>query len=125
MSEFVLIQGRVTAWNLDNPHSSLSVEAVDDSGEMQTWHFEGASRTFLARNGVQDRSFRPGELVKLAVNRVRTGEPAGAMCFGIKADGQTVPLNDGTCNAARVAETWKANGWLDSTQHLQSRTPAR
>jgi hypothetical protein len=43
------------------------------------------------------------------------------MCFGIKADGQILTLNDGTCNAATVVDTWKSYGWLDSTRHLESR----
>jgi hypothetical protein len=124
MSLFMLIEGRVTAWHLDNPHSSLRIEAVDENGDMQTWRFEGGARVFAVRNGVRDGTFREGELVRVVINRVRTGEPAGAMCFGIKTDGRTFPLNDGTCNAIRVVETWKSNGWLDSTQHLESR-PAR
>lgn len=124
MSQFLLIEGRVTAWHLHNPHSSLEVEAVDENGDMQTWRFEGAARVFAVRNGISDGTFGEGELIKVVINRVRTGERAGAMCFGIKADGQILTLNDGTCNAATVVEIWKSYGWLDSTRHLESR-PAR
>ena len=124
MSQFVLIEGRVTAWYLRNPHSSLEVEAVDENGDMQTWRFEGTSRVFAVQNGIQDQTLRENDLIKVVVNRVRTGERAGAMCFGIKADGQILTLNDGTCNAATVVEIWKSYGWLDSTRHLESR-PAK
>ena len=124
MSQFLLIEGRVTAWHFQNPHSSLEVEAVDENGDMQVWRFEGASRVFAMPKGISDRTFREGELIKVIINRVRTGERAGAMCFGIKADGRILPLNDGTCNATTVVEIWKSYGWLDSTRHLESR-PAR
>ena len=124
VSQFLLIEGRVTAWHLHNPHSSLAVEAVDENGDMQTWRFEGASRVFAVPNGISDGTFREGELIKVVINRVRTGERAGAMCFGIKADGRILTLNDGICNATTVVEIWKSYGWLDSTRHLGSR-PAR
>jgi hypothetical protein len=79
---------------------------------------------FAVQNGIQDQTLRENDLIKVVVNRVRTGERAGAMCFGIKADGQILTLNDGTCNAAAVVDIWKSYGWLDSTRHLESR-PAK
>jgi hypothetical protein len=124
LSQFLLIEGRVAAWRLNNPHSSLELEALDEAGDMQTWHFEGASRVFALMHGISDRTFSKGDRIKVVINPVRTGERAGAMCFGIKADEPVFPLNDGTCNAAKVVETWKSQGWLDSTTHLGLR-PAR
>lgn len=124
MSQFMLIEGRITAWRLQNPHSSMQVEAVDENGEMQTWTFQGAGRQWALDHGVRDGSLRRGDTVKVVMNRVRSGERKGAMCFGIKTDGSTLPLNDGTCNAAAIIEVWESNGWLDSTGHLQIR-PAR
>ena len=75
-------------------------------------------------HGISDRTFRKGDPIKVVINRVRTAERAGAMCFGIMAGEPVFPLNDGTCNAAKVVENWKSRGWLDSTTHLESR-PAR
>jgi len=120
MSQFVLVEGRITAWRLSNPHSTLRVEAVDEDGEMQTWSFEGAARVWAVGHGVRDDTLRLGETVKVVMNRVRSGERAGAMCFGIKADGATLPLNEGTCNAAAMIGIWESNDWLETTRHLES-----
>jgi len=123
LSQHQLVEGRVTDWHYNNPHSWLYIEAVDENGELQTWSFEGAARVHATRQGVTGHTFRKGELVRVVMSPLRDGRRAGAMCFVVKEDQSIARPNDGTCNAVGVIDTWKSNGWLESTGHLE-RHPA-
>jgi hypothetical protein len=124
LSEHVLIEGRVTDWNYNNPHSWLLIEALDENGEMQTWSFEGAAPVHATRQGVTGNTFRKGEAVRVVASPLRDGRQAGALCFVVKEDGSIVHPNDGVCNSVGVIERWETNGWLASTKHLDSHPAA-
>jgi len=124
MSRHVLVEGNVTSWDFDNPHSRLHIEGLDENGQMQTWSFEGAARVQAARQGVSGSTFRKGEFVRVIMSPLRDGRRTGAMCFVIKEDGNPVRPSDGTCNALTVIESWQVNGWIDDTAHLAERPTA-
>ena len=113
-SQFMLIEGHVTAWNYNNPHSWLHVEATDENGEKQAWSFEGASIVHAARQGVNGNSFHKGEFLRVVMSPLRNGRSAGAMCFVVKEDESIVRPNDGTCDSLGVIEQWQSNGWLEN-----------
>ena len=117
-SQFMLVEGHVTAWNYNNPHSWLHIEATDENGEAQAWSFEGASIVHAARQGVNGNSFRKGEFLRVVMNPLRNDRPAGAMCFIVKEDGSIVRPNDGTCDSAAVIEQWESSGWLENGSYL-------
>ena len=121
LSQHQLVEGRVTAWNYNNPHSWLHIEFEDDNGEMQSWSFEGAAPVHAARQGVTGNTFRRGEFLRVVMSPIRDGRQAGAMCFVVKEDGSIVRPNDGTCDSHTVISTWEANGWLQSTDNLGTR----
>jgi len=126
LSQHRVIEGRVTDWNYNNPHSWLHIEAVDENGDMQTWSFEGAAPVHAARQGVNGTTFRKGEHVRVVMSPIRDGRRAGAMCFVVKEDGSFARPNDGVCNAEDVISQWQSNDWLDHTAHLETRpAPAR
>lgn len=118
LSTHKLIEGRVTEWNYNNPHSWLIIEGLDANGEMTTWSFEGAARVHAARQGVTGETFRKGEFVRVVMSPLRDGRNAGAMCFVVKEDGSMARPNDGICDSLAVIDTWRANGWLDGAKHL-------
>src|SRR3970282_2798730 len=62
LSQHQLIEGRITEWHYNNPHSWLHVEAEDETGEMQTWSFEGAGRVHAASHGVTRNPVCTGEV---------------------------------------------------------------
>lgn len=124
LSRHRLVEGKVTSWDFNNPHSWLHIEGLDENGEMQTWSFEGAAPMHAARQGVSGATFHKGEFVRVVMSPLRDGRPAGAMCFVIKEDGSVVRPNDGTCDSLAVIESWQANGWTDSTAHLEQRSAA-
>ena len=122
LSRHRLVEGNVTSWDFNNPHSWLHIEGLDENGEMQTWSFEGAAPMHAARQGVSGATFRKGEFVRVVMSPLRDGRPAGAMCFVIKDDDSVVRPNDGTCDALAIIESWQANGWIDDTAHLAERS---
>jgi hypothetical protein len=120
LSQHVLIEGRVTDWNYNNPHSWLIIEGVDENGEKQTWSFEGAAPVHATRQGVTGNTFKKGEAVRVIASPLRDGRRAGAMCFVVKEDTSIVRPNDGICNSVDVIAQWETSGWLASTKHLDS-----
>jgi hypothetical protein len=119
MSQHKLVEGRVTAWNYNNPHSWLHME-VEVDGEMQNWSFEGASPVHAARQGVTGVTFRKGEYLRVIMSPIRDGRNAGAMCFVVKEDGSYARPNDGTCDSLSIISKWEENGWLDSTENFEA-----
>jgi hypothetical protein len=120
LSQHQLVEGRITEWHYNNPHSWLHVEAMDENGEVQTWSFEGAARVHAARQGVTGNTFHKGESVRIVMSPIRDGRHAGAMCFVVKEDGSIVRPNDGVCDAAAIIGRWQSNGWLESSAHLDA-----
>jgi Family of unknown function (DUF6152) len=118
LTQHVLIEGTVTDWHYNNPHSWLYIQAPDENGEMKTWSFEGAAPVHATRQGVTGDTFRKGETVRVVMSPLRDGRPAGAMCFVVKEDGSFARPNDGICNSEEVIATWKTNAWLEKTDHL-------
>jgi hypothetical protein len=124
LSQHVLIEGRVTDWNYNNPHSWLLIEALDADGAKQTWSFEGAAPVHATRQGVTGNTFKKGEAVRVVASPLRDGRRAGAMCFVVKEDASIVRPNDGICNAVDVIAQWETTGWLANTKHLESHPAA-
>jgi hypothetical protein len=127
LSQHKLVEGRITEWNYNNPHSWLHIEAPNEAGELKTWSFEGAAIVHAARQGVNGTTFRKGERVKVVMSPLRDGRTAGAMCFVVKEDGSFAKPNDGVCNSTAVIAEWEANGWIEKAKHLDVHpaTPAR
>jgi hypothetical protein len=118
LTQHKLVEGRVTDWNYNNPHSWLLIEGLDPNGELVTWSFEGAAPVHATRQGVTGNTFQKGELVRVVMSPLRDGRNAGAMCFVVKEDQSFARPNDGTCNSTAVIEAWQQQGWLDEAKHL-------
>lgn len=117
-SRHVLVEGRVTNWNYNSPHSWLMIEGPDENGVMTKWSFEGGAPVHVTRQGVTGATFRKGELVKVVMSPIRDGRKAGAMCFVQKEDGTIKRPNDGTCDSGAAVELWTTNGWLEHGKNL-------
>jgi hypothetical protein len=118
LEQQMLVEGRVTDWNYNNPHSWLFIEGLNEDGEMQRWSFEGAAPVHATRQGVDGTTFKKGELVRVIMSPLRDGRPAGAMCFVVKEDGSYARPNDGICDSEKVIGVWESNGWLENGAHL-------
>jgi len=118
LKQQMLVEGRVTDWHFNSPHSWLYIEAPDANGELQTWSFEGAAPIHAIRQGVTGNTFTKGEQVRVVMSPLQDGRQAGAMCFVIKEDDSIAQPNDGTCNAPASIERWRRMGWLEAGRHL-------
>lgn len=123
-SQHRLVEGVVTQWNYNNPHSWLIVQAPGADGEPTTWSFEGAAIVHAARQGVNGTSYAKGEKVRIVMHPLRDGRNAGALCFVIKEDGSFTRPNDGICNSDAMYARWQEKGWLTSGHHLDTHPTA-
>ena len=123
-SQHRLIEGVVTEWNYNNPHSWLMVEAPGPDGAPVTWSFEGAAIVHAARQGENGKSYVKGERVRIVMHPLRDGRNAGALCFVVKEDGTFTRPNDGICNSDAMYARWQEKGWLESGKHLDTHPAA-
>ena len=107
-----LVEGTVTQWNYNNPHSWLMIDGVDANGQKTTWSFEGAAIVHAARQGVNGTTYKKGEKVRVVMFPMRDGRNAGAVCFVMKEDGTFTRPNDGICDSEAVHARWEQKGWL-------------
>jgi len=112
-----LIEGTVAEWQYNSPHIWLYIDAPDAKGELVRWGVEGGAPLMVIRQGVRGDSFRLGEHVRIVMTPMRDGRPAGAVCFVVKDDGQTLMPNDGSCSPNGVLKKWQDNGWLQNGKH--------
>jgi hypothetical protein len=124
LAQHRLIEGEVTEWNYNNPHSWLHVQAPGPDGKLTTWSFEGAAIVHAARQGVNGRSYAKGEKVRMVMSPIRDGRNAGALCFVIKEDGSFTRPNDGICDSEAMYARWREKGWLDAARHLDTHPTA-
>ena len=117
LTQHRIVEGRVTDWHFNSPHSWLYIEAPDENGDLQTWSFEGAAPIHAIRQGVTGNTFAKGEQVRVVMSPLQDGRNAGALCFVIKEDNSFAQPNDGICDAQAAISRWQSNGWLDS-EHL-------
>lgn len=59
----VTVQGRVTLWKWQGPHSYLHVETKEPSGEVVEWKFEALNPPMLSRHGWTKDSLSIGDQV--------------------------------------------------------------
>jgi len=124
VSQQKLVEGTVTQWNYNNPHSWLMIEAPDANGEMKTWSFEGAAIVHAARQGVNGTTYKKGEKIRVVMHPMRDGRNAGALCFVVKEDGTFTRPNDGICDSEAVHARWEQKGWLSKDAKSLSVHPA-
>ncbi len=124
LSQQRFIEGEVSEWNYNNPHSWLIVQAPGPDGALTTWSFEGAAIVHAARQGVNGRSYTKGEKVRVVMSPLRDGRNAGALCFVLKEDGSFTRPNDGICDSEAMYARWREKGWLDAARHLDTHPTA-
>ena len=116
--KLMLVEGSVTNWAYNSPHSWLFIKGPDEKGVMATWSFEGGAPVHVTRQGVTGTTFQKGELVRVVMSPIKDGRHAGALCFVEKQDSSVVRPNDGTCDSEAAIKDWQAHGWLEHGKHF-------
>ena len=91
--------GTLTKTDWRNPHIYLSVDAKSDTGQVETWLFEGpAPNVFRNLNvGKSDFEMAMGKTVTVEASRARDGSLAGLIRMLTFPDGKVVSLCPQNC----------------------------
>ena len=68
------IDGVVEAWDWQNPHTSLTLRVMHDSGENRSFAIEGAPPRWMQGQGWTPVSLALGELVRVTYHPARRGD---------------------------------------------------
>jgi len=111
-TEMVLI-GKVDRWAFNNPHAWLYIDVMDENGEEVEWGFEGGAPPQLVRQGINGRTFKPGDEVTIMFSPLADGRPGGAMCWVKLPDGSYVKPADGGCGSRDPESVTRWEKWLE------------
>jgi hypothetical protein len=87
-SREVTVKGTVSSISFRNPHVFLYVDVVGDDGKPVTWAVEMSNLSNMISRGIKNSTFKPGDLVTVTVNPLKTGKPGGNYTSVIAADGK-------------------------------------
>ena len=102
-ARMVTIKGTVTEFRLVNPHSTMSVDVVDQSGKHVAWTVEMAGLLSLSRKGWTPRTVSAGEPITVTGNPTHTGSPRIFYTRIVLADG-TERIAPGTGDLSAVEQ---------------------
>ena len=91
MSRTVEITGAVVEWRFRSPHAFLSLEVTEQDGSVERWAIDGSSVPTLRRQGLDQNSFAPGDVVTVFGQPSR--DPNTRLAFAqtfVTADGRTL-----------------------------------
>ena len=102
-SRTVTIKGTLTDFKLVNPHATMTVDVVDETGKHVVWTVEMAGLLSLTRQGWTEKSVSVGEQLTITGNPTHTGSPRMAFDRLTRADG-TELLDPGENNQSTIEE---------------------
>ncbi len=73
INETITIEGVVTEWWFQNPHTRIYLEVTNEDGEVEEWMAEGGGRNVLARRGWSEETILPGTRLTIEGNPSRDG----------------------------------------------------
>ncbi len=73
IDETITIEGVVTEWWFQNPHTRIYLEVTNEAGEVEEWMAEGGGRNVLHRRGWTDETILPGTRLTIVGNPSRDG----------------------------------------------------
>jgi hypothetical protein len=92
------LRGTVQQFKFTSPHTFIVLEVKADDGSTMIWTLEGASPSFLVRDGWSSQSLKSGDQIRLSIDPLRSGAPGGAWI------GQRVTFSDGRPIVCCVSE---------------------
>ena len=72
-SETITVEGVVTEWWFQNPHTRIYLEVTNEDGEVEEWMAEGGGRNVLHRRGWTEETILPGTRLIIVGNPSRDG----------------------------------------------------
>ena len=89
MAEFTILEGTIKEVLRINPHSWVSLEVEDGSGESTVWLLEATGPQGLERNGIKREDVVAGDTVTVRCHRLRDGSNGCLLGFLTPMHGDT------------------------------------
>jgi uncharacterized protein DUF6152 len=89
----VILIGPVAAFQLANPHSTVTVDAKDEKGNVTRWVVEFGVLRDLVQMGWTDTTLKLGDQIKVSIHPKSDGDHSGLLVGDITyADGKPIYL---------------------------------
>jgi hypothetical protein len=86
----------VTNFDFINPHTEIRVAVTDNNGHTENWLCEAGSLNFLIRRGWNRNSLKPGDVITIMGNAVKSGATNLRLTKVVLADGKELdPIGTG------------------------------
>ena len=89
----VKLAGAVKEFRWSNPHCFIELDVKNEAGGMDAWAVEMNPPSYLVKAGWTSKTVKPGDMVTIMVNPLRTNEKAGKFVSITLADGQVLTEN--------------------------------
>jgi len=83
----------VKEFRWSNPHSFIELDVRNEKGGTDTWAIEMNPPNYLVKAGWTSRTVKPGDMVTITVNPLRTNEPVGKFVTITLPGGQVLTEN--------------------------------
>src|SRR5215208_2394359 len=83
----ITVTGTVTAYTWKDPHVMITLN-VQDNGTIEKWNVGGTSRKYMAVNGWDKNTLRPGDVITGIGYRFRDGSNAAQLQKIVMASGK-------------------------------------
>ncbi|HEV8394324.1 MAG TPA: DUF6152 family protein [Vicinamibacterales bacterium] len=80
--------GTVVRFTWTNPHSAIQLDVPKENGGVDRWGVELGSPQSMARNGWRSNIIKPGDMVTVVVNPLKSGEFGGIFVSLTLPDGR-------------------------------------
>jgi len=87
MTKSLTLKGVVTSYDFVNPHAEIRVDVTDSSGHTVNWIAETNNPGRLVRRGWGRNTLKPGDVITIEGNPVKSGNPDLRLTKVILADG--------------------------------------
>ena len=89
----VKLVGSVKEFRWSNPHSFIELDVRNEKGGTDTWAVEMNPPNYLVKAGWTSKTVKPGDMVTIMVNPLRTNEPVGKFVTITLPGGQVLTEN--------------------------------
>jgi hypothetical protein len=96
LQKFITIEGVVVSYQLIDPHVQLTVKVppgAADSAQVGVWDVQGAAANIMRRQGWSATTYKPGDLIKLVGNPLKSGEQGIVLSYAIQPDGKRLYMD--------------------------------
>jgi hypothetical protein len=84
------LKGTVKAWLWSNPHCLLTFDVKGEDGKVVEWVGETQAPSSIYSSGYRKDSFKPGDVITITLEVVKSGAPNGRIARAVLADGTTL-----------------------------------